>query len=503
MAEPAGAFRVVPRPARTTGPRSRRSSRSGRSSSTTTSPRTAPRARPRARCTADGPLAARRRRGACRTTARALRRLKRRLAGWHAAAPAWRCRRTTTSPATCRGPAARRARRGTAGPLGDGRNDENLPLAQLHVAFLRFHNAAVDWVRANEPERAGDAAVFPRARDLTRWAYQWLCVHDYLAGVTCRRDRRAQCWRRRRPARPGGPHALPAAGVLRGGVPVRPEHGPRRLRLEPRLRPPRRRRRRVAPFGAVPASGALAASGPGAHAARPNWPVGVGPARRPRQPLPRPLRPPDRHAPGAAARARRRRSAPGDAGTRAAPRLAAPHPAARLPARAARPGRRSRPGSASPPLTPAELARAPARGATRWPPAASSSGPRCGSTSSRRPRCAPAARRSAPSAAGSSRHGRRPAAADPTSYLSTTGWTPATASGSRTGRRSGPSPTSCGSPASSEARDPHPPDTPYAERWPRARAARTCYRVPPLAHPVGAARGQQGELTPTLWSQQA
>jgi hypothetical protein len=68
--------------------------------------------------------------------------------------------------------------------IGDTRNDENLVVAQLHVAFLRFHNAAVDWVRANEPERTGVGEVFLRARDLTRWAYQWITVHDFLATVT-------------------------------------------------------------------------------------------------------------------------------------------------------------------------------------------------------------------------------------------------------------------------------------------------------------------------------
>ncbi|MFE9438740.1 heme peroxidase family protein [Streptomyces sp. NPDC006602] len=67
--------------------------------------------------------------------------------------------------------------------VGDTRNDENLVVAQLHVAFLRFHNAAVDWVRDNEPEWESDAEVFLRARDLTRWTYQWLCVHDYLRTV--------------------------------------------------------------------------------------------------------------------------------------------------------------------------------------------------------------------------------------------------------------------------------------------------------------------------------
>ena len=77
----------------------------------------------------------------------------------------------------------RPARRG-APLLGDPRNAASLPLAQLHVAFLRFHNAALDWVREHEPAPDGDAALFARARDLTRWAYQWLCVHDHVARVT-------------------------------------------------------------------------------------------------------------------------------------------------------------------------------------------------------------------------------------------------------------------------------------------------------------------------------
>jgi Animal haem peroxidase len=68
--------------------------------------------------------------------------------------------------------------------IGDDRNDENLIVAQLHVAFLRFHNAVVDWVVANEPQTGGDAAVFARARQLVRWHYQWLVVHDFLKTVT-------------------------------------------------------------------------------------------------------------------------------------------------------------------------------------------------------------------------------------------------------------------------------------------------------------------------------
>ena len=68
--------------------------------------------------------------------------------------------------------------------IGDARDDENLIIAQLHVAFLRFHNAAVDWVRANEPGLKNDNEVFDRARNLTTWSYQWLVVNDYLKTVT-------------------------------------------------------------------------------------------------------------------------------------------------------------------------------------------------------------------------------------------------------------------------------------------------------------------------------
>jgi hypothetical protein len=70
--------------------------------------------------------------------------------------------------------------------IGDGRNDENLIIAQFHTAFLRFHNAAVDWVREHQRGYDTDAHVFARARQLTEWHYQWLVVHDYLKTVTLR-----------------------------------------------------------------------------------------------------------------------------------------------------------------------------------------------------------------------------------------------------------------------------------------------------------------------------
>jgi hypothetical protein len=62
--------------------------------------------------------------------------------------------------------------------IGDGRNDENLIVAQLHVAFLKFHNNAVDWLAARGP------ASFERARELTTWHYQLVTVEDFLRSIT-------------------------------------------------------------------------------------------------------------------------------------------------------------------------------------------------------------------------------------------------------------------------------------------------------------------------------
>lgn len=61
--------------------------------------------------------------------------------------------------------------------IADGRNDENLVIAQLHLAFLRFHNSVVD--RLGDGQGGG----FGRARQLTQWHYQWLVVEGYLRAI--------------------------------------------------------------------------------------------------------------------------------------------------------------------------------------------------------------------------------------------------------------------------------------------------------------------------------
>ena len=65
--------------------------------------------------------------------------------------------------------------------IGDPRNDENLIVCQLHLAFMKFHNALVDHVR--EQGSVGADEVFEEARRLCRWHYQWMVVHDFLPHV--------------------------------------------------------------------------------------------------------------------------------------------------------------------------------------------------------------------------------------------------------------------------------------------------------------------------------
>ncbi|WP_249999375.1 LysM peptidoglycan-binding domain-containing protein [Actinoplanes sp. M2I2] len=59
-----------------------------------------------------------------------------------------------------------------AAVIGDPRNDENTIIGQLHVAFLRAHNALVD-----------QGLSFDEARRVLRQHYQHVVVHDFLKRV--------------------------------------------------------------------------------------------------------------------------------------------------------------------------------------------------------------------------------------------------------------------------------------------------------------------------------
>ena len=53
--------------------------------------------------------------------------------------------------------------------VGDGRDDENLIVAQMHAAFLCMHNKFME-----------SGLSFAQARQEVTWRYQWVVVNDYL-----------------------------------------------------------------------------------------------------------------------------------------------------------------------------------------------------------------------------------------------------------------------------------------------------------------------------------
>lgn len=61
--------------------------------------------------------------------------------------------------------------------IGDPRNDIHAIVGQLHLAFIRFHNACVDHLRSRF---VPPAELFEEASRLARWHYQWVVVHDFL-----------------------------------------------------------------------------------------------------------------------------------------------------------------------------------------------------------------------------------------------------------------------------------------------------------------------------------
>lgn len=62
--------------------------------------------------------------------------------------------------------------------IGDPRNDENIVVSQLHLAFMKFHNAVVDALAGT-----ADGDLFDEACRVVRWHYQWVVVHDFLRRI--------------------------------------------------------------------------------------------------------------------------------------------------------------------------------------------------------------------------------------------------------------------------------------------------------------------------------
>ena len=63
--------------------------------------------------------------------------------------------------------------------IPDPRNDENLAVAQTHLAMIRFHNRVVDTLPASIPA----SEKFDRARKKVTRHYQWMLRTDYLPRI--------------------------------------------------------------------------------------------------------------------------------------------------------------------------------------------------------------------------------------------------------------------------------------------------------------------------------
>ena len=73
--------------------------------------------------------------------------------------------------------------------IGDPRNDENIIVSQLHLAFLKLHNRLVDGITGVDqavdfaPHLWTTAQPFREAQRLTRWHYQWVVLTDFLPKI--------------------------------------------------------------------------------------------------------------------------------------------------------------------------------------------------------------------------------------------------------------------------------------------------------------------------------
>jgi hypothetical protein len=64
--------------------------------------------------------------------------------------------------------------------IADPRNDENVIISQLQLAFLKFHNEAIDFVAAQPTAGNTPKQIFEEARRLVRWHYQFIIVNQFL-----------------------------------------------------------------------------------------------------------------------------------------------------------------------------------------------------------------------------------------------------------------------------------------------------------------------------------
>lgn len=66
--------------------------------------------------------------------------------------------------------------------IADPRNDENVIISQLHLAFLKFHNEVTDYLSPSHKSKSPNA-LFELARQEVLRHYQWIVVNQFLAAT--------------------------------------------------------------------------------------------------------------------------------------------------------------------------------------------------------------------------------------------------------------------------------------------------------------------------------
>ncbi|MFE3198020.1 peroxidase family protein [Embleya sp. NPDC059237] len=63
--------------------------------------------------------------------------------------------------------------------VADPRDDNTIITIQLHLAFMKFHNAVVDMLKGSVP----DVSLFTEAKRQVVWHYQWMILNDWLPRI--------------------------------------------------------------------------------------------------------------------------------------------------------------------------------------------------------------------------------------------------------------------------------------------------------------------------------
>ena len=76
--------------------------------------------------------------------------------------------------------------------IPDSRNDSNIIVSQIHLAFMKYHNKVVH--ELIDRYQLSGRKLFETATNMVRWHYQWLVLSDFLPTIIGTIDNPAPDW---------------------------------------------------------------------------------------------------------------------------------------------------------------------------------------------------------------------------------------------------------------------------------------------------------------------